>query len=41
MHFFQMFSVIKVNLVDKTKLSNYLCVIFHDNRIKLTSLAVF
>ena len=40
-HDFLMFSVIKVNLVDKTKLSTYLCVIFHDNRTKLTSLAVF
>ena len=39
--FFQMFSGIKVNLVDKTKLSTYLCVIFHENRTKLTSLAVF
>ena len=36
-----MFSVIKGNLVDKTKLSTYLCVIFNDNRTKLTSLAVF
>ena len=36
-----MFSIIKVNLVDKMKLSAYLCVILHDNRTKLTSLAFF
>jgi len=36
-----MFSVMRVNLVDKTKLGTYLCVTFDDNRTKLTSLAFF
>ena len=39
--FFQLFSTIKIKLVDEMMQSNYLCVIFHVKREKLLILTVF
>ena len=39
--FFQLFSTIKVKLVDEMMQSNYLCVILHVKRKKVLILTVF